>query len=72
MKIGIKLFFPSPTKATRSILYGTTHFTQYHEWIGPRIFNVWGNPRIACLKTCSSEESKKIFEIAEEIYSNLE
>lgn len=71
VKIGIKLVFPSPKKATRSILYGTCHTPPTYNWIGPKIFNVWGNPHISRLKTCSAEESKKIYSIAEEIYNKL-
>lgn len=71
VKIGIKLVFPSPKKATRSILYGTCHTPPAYNWIGPKIFNVWGNPHISKLKTCSTEESQKIYSIAENIYNNI-
>lgn len=71
VKIGIKLLFPSPKKAVLSLLYGTNHFTSYHEWIGPRIFNVWGFPKKTLLKTCSKEESQAIYETAETIYNNI-
>ena len=71
VKIGIKLFFPSPSSAVRNILLGTSHKTNYHEWIGPSVFNVWGNPKISKLKTCSKEESEKIFQIAEQIYNKI-
>lgn len=50
VKIGIKLFFPSPDKAIRSVLLGVVKPTGYHEWIGPKIFNVWGNPKVSKLK----------------------
>ena len=72
VKIGIKLVFPSPKNATRSIILGTNKSTGYHEWIGPRIFNVWGRPKLLKLKTCSEEESCQIYDIAEKIYSKLE
>jgi NAD(P)-dependent dehydrogenase (short-subunit alcohol dehydrogenase family) len=72
VKIGIKLVFPSPKNATRSIIYGTNHQTGYHEWIGPKIFSVWGKPKISKLKTCSIEESGNIFDIAENIYKDCE
>ena len=71
VKIGIKILFPSPSKAALSIIYGTSHKTNYHEWIGPKIFNVWGTPKISALTTCTKEESEKIFAIAEEIYNNI-
>lgn len=71
VKIGIRLFFPSPKKAVLSVLYGTNHKTNYHEWIGPRIFNIWGTPKISKLKTCIIQESEKIYQIAEEIYNKI-
>lgn len=70
VKIGIKLFFPNPKKAVLSVLYGLSNKTDYHEWIGPSIFNVWGFPKKSKLKTCSAEESKKMYLIAEDIYQN--
>ena len=71
VKIGIKLFFPTPQKATRSIILGTATKTPYHHWIGPKIFNVWGNPKLSKLSTCDIGESKQIFTIAEELNSKL-
>ena len=71
VKIGIKLFFPRPKKAVLSIILGTSTPTSYHEWIGPSIFNVWGMPQISKLKTCTPNESKKIYEIAEETYDKI-
>lgn len=71
VKIGIKLIFPKPKKAVLSVLYGTNHYTKYHEWIGPKIFNVWGKPHKSLLKSCSEEENKNIYEIAENIYKEV-
>lgn len=71
VKIGIKLFFPSTTSACRSILYGTKYATPYMYWIGPRVFNVWGSPKMTSLKTCTMQELNKIRDIAEKLYSNI-
>lgn len=71
VKIGIKLLFPSPKKAVLSILYGTKHKTGYHEWIGPKVLNVWGFPKISKLKTCTEDESKRIYTIAEKLYKKV-
>ena len=71
VKIGIKLVFPSPKNATRSIIWGTSMPTAYHEWLGPSIFKVWGKPKKSKLTTCSEEESRQIFLIAEEIYNKI-
>lgn len=71
VKIGIKILFPSPPKATRSIVCGIEHPTGYHQWVGPKIWGVWGKPKLSKLKTCSLDESKKIFEIAENLFENI-
>ena len=60
-----------PKKAALSILMGVFEKTGYHEWIGPRIFNIWGYPRKSRLKTCPDSESQKIFESAESIYVQI-
>ena len=72
VKIGIKLFFPHPKKASLSIIKGTNISCDYHEWIGPKLFNVWGYPIKRKLTTCSEKESKEIYKIAEHIFSNLQ
>lgn len=71
IKIGVKLLFANPRKASLNILYGTNHATKYHEWIGPRVFGIWGRPKISKVKSCSIEETNKIFEIAERIYNKI-
>ena len=71
VKIGIKLLFPKPQKAILSVLYGIFNPCEYHEWIGPKIFNVWGYPQKQKLKTCSNAESLQIFNNAEKIFNNL-
>lgn len=71
VKLGIKLFFPSPQKAILSIIKGTCERCDYHEWIGPKVFSIWGLPKKSKLDTCTVEESKEIFAIAEELYKNI-
>lgn len=71
VKIGIKLVFPSPKKAARSIIYGVNESCDYFEWLGPRIFNVWGKPKKQKLKKIKDNEDEKMFKIAEEIYTKL-
>lgn len=71
VKIGIKLLFPSPKKASLSVLYGIEHSTPPHTWIGPKTFNIWGYPKLSNLKTCTPEEGEKIFKIAEELYNKI-
>ena len=69
VKFGIKILFPSVNKASLNILYSIYHSCGYHEWIGPKIFDIWGQPTIKKLKTCSSLESKKIFDVSENLYN---
>lgn len=69
VKIGIKIIFASPKKAVLNLLLGVYTSCGYHEWIGPRLFNIWGKPKKQSLKTVSENESKKIFEISENIYN---
>lgn len=71
VKIGVKLVFPKPKKASLSVLYGIKNRTPYHTWIGPSIFNVWGFPKLSKLKTLNPDESKKMFEIAEDICNRI-
>ncbi len=71
IKHPMKVIFMKPKKAALSVLKGVFDCCGSHEWIGPRVFNVWGIPSKKRLKTCSREESKRIYEIAERIYSDL-
>lgn len=68
VKLGIKLVFPSPDKAIRSIVCGVEERCDYMEWIGPRVFDVWGLPKKIKLKSCSVEESEKIAFFAQNAY----
>ena len=71
VKFGVKALFPSPEQAVLSVLWALFADCGYLEWIGPARLKVWGKPKLAKLKTCSPSESKRIFEIAEEISSQL-
>lgn len=71
VKIGIKLFFPNPKKASLSIIYGAFNKTDHFEWIGPKILNVWGFPKKSKIESCSMDEYKKICEITKILISNI-
>lgn len=71
IKHPMKILFMKPKKAALSILKGVFEPCGYHEWIGPKLFNVWGLPNKKKLKTCSQNESEQIGKIAEEIYQKL-
>ena len=71
VKIGIKFLFANPRKAALNIVYGTQIETKYHEWIGPRLYGIWGIPKLQKVTTCKPSESEKIFEIAESLYLKI-
>ena len=72
VKLGIKLFFPSPEQAVLSVLSALFTNCGYHQWIGPARCSIWGKPKLSKLNTCAPSESKRIFETAEQIYSQLQ
>lgn len=71
IKYPMKVIFMHPKRACLSILRGLFEDCGRDEWIGPRVFNVWGLPTKRTLKTCGAGEAKRICAKAEEIYSNL-
>lgn len=71
IKYPMKLIFMKPKKASLCAISGIFKDAGYKEWIGPRLFNVWGMPTVKKLTGCSSEESRRIFESAEEIYNKI-
>ena len=71
IKYPMKLIFTSAKKASLTTLSGIFDDTQYHSWIGPRVFNIWGYPKKRRLKTVTVVESKRIGEIAENIYKSI-
>ena len=71
IKHPMKVIFMKPKKAALCTLKGLFEPTNYHEWIGPRWFNVWGKPHKKRLKTCTPAESQRIGHTAEEILSRL-
>lgn len=72
IKYPMKVIFTPPRRACLSILCGLFEECGESEWIGPRIFGIWGAPKRQRLSTVSSAEAEKIREIAEGIYSRLE
>ena len=68
IKYPMKLIFESPEKAALSVIKGVFEKTEYHTWIGPKVFNIWGFPEKSTLTSCSIEESEYISDVAEKIY----
>ena len=71
IKHPMKVIFMKPRRASLSILRGVFENTEYFEWIGPHIFDVWGLPKKKKLRTVSVDESSAIAERAEKIYRNI-
>ena len=71
IKHPMKVIFMKPRKAALSILRGLFDATEEQEWIGPRIFDVWGFPKKKRLKTCSDSEAEQICQVADEIYNKI-
>ena len=70
IKYPMKIIFMKPKRACLSILYGLFEDCGKNEWIGPRIFNIWGLPRRQRLKSCSDAEAAQICATAERIYED--
>lgn len=71
VKIGVKFLFPTPQKASLNIIEGIFHNTNYFEWIGPKHFNIWGNPKKKQIKNINFNESTKIYNLTNDIIKNL-
>lgn len=71
IKHPMKVIFMKPKKAALCVLRGLFEDTPYHTWIGPRLFGVWGYPKKSALKTCSEDESRQMYAIAEKIYNEI-
>lgn len=65
IKHPMKVIFMRPKKAALCIVRGLFENTEYSQWIGPRIFDVWGLPNKKHLKTFSKAEADEVFKTAE-------
>lgn len=66
-----KLVFPAPHRAALNVLDGCFENCNYDEWIGPKIFGIWGRPKKSALKACSETERSAIFERAEGLFEEV-
>ena len=71
IKYPMKVIFMRPRKAALSVVKGIFTPTKQYEWIGPRLFNVWGLPKKKKLSWADGEEIKFIAEEAEKIYGKF-
>ena len=71
IKHPMKVIFMKPSVACLSILRGLFEHTGKNEWIGPKVFNVWGMPKKKVLRTCDDTEAEKICAVAEDIFQKM-
>ncbi len=71
IKYPMKVIFMHPRRACLSILRGVFEPTDSCEWIGPRLFDVWGLPHKRRLTTCDDRERIFIAKMAEQVYLDL-
>ena len=69
VKPPMRLIFPPPRRAVRSVLAGVTDTTATGEWIGPRILGVWGRPRKKARLSTNPDEQAKAAQIADEVFA---
>ena len=70
IKYPMKIIFPKPRRACLSLLKGVFTPCEYHRWIGPRLFDIWGLPKKKRLRGVTEAESTQIGVIADKIYKN--
>ena len=68
IKYPMKIIFMSSKKAALTTLSGVFENTIQSEWIGPRVFNIWGLPKKRKVNTVSKAEADRIKKFTEEIY----
>ena len=71
IKYPMKIIFMKPKCAVLSIVKGVFQNTPHNTWFGPKIFGIWGMPKLSKLKTCKSAEQKEIFKAAERVYEQI-
>ena len=67
IKQPMKIVFMSPKKACLSILWGIFETCEANEWIGPRVFDIWGIPKKKSLRPLLETESHLICETAKRL-----
>ena len=69
--IFMSIFFQGKKKASRSINKAITTNTNYLEWVGPHIFNVYGKPKVCKIKKLKQDEIDKIYEESIKLYKEI-
>ena len=71
IKHPMKVIFMRPRKASLSILCGLFEDCHENEWIGPRLFGIWGFPKKSLLRTCPPEEAAAIRQMTDKVFDTL-
>ena len=71
IKHPMKVIFMPPKKAVLCMVKALFCATEYHTWITPRFFDIWGSPKIKRLGGISKAESQQIFKISERLFSEI-
>ena len=71
IKHPMKIIFPSTERASLSAIRGIFEHCGECEWIGPRLFEIWGLPKKSKLCSVKETERRAIGERAEAIYRAL-
>ncbi len=71
IKHPMKVIFMRPRKACMSVVQGIYASCGDREWIGPRLFDIWGYPKKRRLKNCSEDEYSFIISTAEGIFNEI-
>ncbi len=67
----MKLIFMKPKKAALSIYEGLFTQTAEGEWIGPRLFGIWGKPKKSRLESIKPAEQARLAAYATALYEKL-
>lgn len=67
IKNPMKIIFMKPRKASLCIVKGIFKECEYGEWIGPRLFGIWGLPKKTRLKTFNKQEAETVFSNAQKL-----
>ena len=71
IKYPMKLLFQSPKKAALSVIEAMGGDPGEFCWIGPKVFGIWGSPKLKSLKKPSEDELNVVCSVADEIYKRF-
>ena len=71
VKPSMLVLFMHPQKACRSMVRCIFEDVPDLHWVGPRVANIWGDPRISPLPSCEASERQQIFAAAEAMYEKI-